>query len=155
MIHGPTAAHHWEPASARRQLGRTAAAARVRRRFASHQLRHAHAIEMATKGSRCRPSSANSGMRQGRDHHRGEGIVRWRGGRRLASANAQPASPLSAPRSAPLLALGGSQVEQPDLTGGCAEEDNSGAIASTLRRAPIDLTREGAGVVRPSGPKEG
>ena len=47
VIHGPTSGRNWEPASARRQLGRTAAAAGVRRRFAPHQLRHAHAIEMA------------------------------------------------------------------------------------------------------------
>ena len=50
VIHGPTAGRNWEPASARRQLGRTAAAAGVRRRFAPHQLRHAHAIEMAHEG---------------------------------------------------------------------------------------------------------
>ena len=50
VIHGPTAGRHWEAASARRQLGRTAAAAGVRRRFAPHQLRHAHAIEMAHEG---------------------------------------------------------------------------------------------------------
>ena len=47
VIHGPTVGRNWEPASARRQLSRTAAAAGVRRRFAPHQLRHAHAIEMA------------------------------------------------------------------------------------------------------------
>jgi integrase len=41
------AGRNWEPASARRQLVRTAAAAGVRRRFAPRQLRHAHAIEMA------------------------------------------------------------------------------------------------------------
>ena len=50
VIHGPTGGRNWEPASARRQLGRTAAAAGVRRRFAPHQLRHAHAIEMAHEG---------------------------------------------------------------------------------------------------------
>jgi site-specific recombinase XerD len=50
VIHGPTAGRNWEPASARRQLGRTAVAAGVRRRFAPHQLRHAHAIEMAHEG---------------------------------------------------------------------------------------------------------
>jgi site-specific recombinase XerD len=49
-IHGPTAGRNWEPASARRQLARTAAAAGVRRRFAPHQLRHAHAVEMAHEG---------------------------------------------------------------------------------------------------------
>ena len=37
VIHGPTAGRNWEPASVRRQLGRTAAAAGVRRRFAPHQ----------------------------------------------------------------------------------------------------------------------
>ncbi len=47
VIHGSTAGRNWEPASARRQLSRTAAAAGVRRRFAPHQLRHAHAIELA------------------------------------------------------------------------------------------------------------
>jgi integrase len=50
VIHGPTAGRHWEPSSARRQLTRTAAAAGVRRRFAPHQLRHAHAVEMAREG---------------------------------------------------------------------------------------------------------
>jgi integrase len=50
VIHGPTAGRDWEPSSARRQLRRTVAAAGVRRRFASHQLRHAHAVEMAHEG---------------------------------------------------------------------------------------------------------
>ena len=50
VIHGPAAGRNWEPASARRQLSRTAAAAGVRRRFAPHQLRHAHAIETAHEG---------------------------------------------------------------------------------------------------------
>jgi site-specific recombinase XerD len=50
VIHGPTAGRNWEPSTARRQLGRFAAAAGVRRRFAPHQLRHAHAVEMAHEG---------------------------------------------------------------------------------------------------------
>lgn len=50
VIHGPTAGRNWEPSSARRQLAHTAAAAGVRRRFAPHQLRHAHAVEMAREG---------------------------------------------------------------------------------------------------------
>jgi site-specific recombinase XerD len=50
VIRGPTAGRPWEPSSVRRQLQRTAAAAGVRRRFAPHQLRHAHAVEMARKG---------------------------------------------------------------------------------------------------------
>jgi site-specific recombinase XerD len=37
-------------AAARAELRRTAAAAGVRRRFAPHQLRHAHAVEMAREG---------------------------------------------------------------------------------------------------------
>jgi site-specific recombinase XerD len=52
VIHGPTAGRHWEAAAARKQLKRAAAIAGVRRRFAPHQLRHAHAIEMAHEGSR-------------------------------------------------------------------------------------------------------
>jgi integrase len=50
VIHGPTAGRHWEAAAARKQLKRGAAIAGVRRRFAPHQLRHAHAIEMAHEG---------------------------------------------------------------------------------------------------------
>jgi site-specific recombinase XerD len=50
VIHGPTAGRNWEAASARRQLTRIAAMAGVRRRFAPHQLRHAHAVEMAHEG---------------------------------------------------------------------------------------------------------
>jgi integrase len=47
VIRGATAGRHWEPSAARKQLRRTAALAGVRRRFAPHQLRHAHAVEMA------------------------------------------------------------------------------------------------------------
>jgi site-specific recombinase XerD len=50
VIHGPTAGRHWESSAARKQLRHAAAAAGVRRRFASHQLRHAHAVEMAHEG---------------------------------------------------------------------------------------------------------
>jgi site-specific recombinase XerD len=50
VIHGATAGRHWEQSAARRQLRRSAAAAGVRRRFAPHQLRHAHAVEMAHEG---------------------------------------------------------------------------------------------------------
>jgi site-specific recombinase XerD len=42
VIRGATAGRHWEPSAARKQLRRTAAVAGVRRRFAPHQLRHAH-----------------------------------------------------------------------------------------------------------------
>ncbi|MGI8412824.1 MAG: tyrosine-type recombinase/integrase [Solirubrobacteraceae bacterium] len=50
VIRGATAGRRWESSSARKQLARTAASAGVRRRFAPHQLRHAHAVEMAHEG---------------------------------------------------------------------------------------------------------
>ena len=50
VIHGSTAGRRWEPSAARKQLHHAAAAAGVRRRFAPHQLRHAHAVEMAHEG---------------------------------------------------------------------------------------------------------
>jgi site-specific recombinase XerD len=50
VINGATRGRHWSPAAARAELRRTAAAADVRRRFAPHQLRHAHAVEMAREG---------------------------------------------------------------------------------------------------------
>jgi len=49
-IRGANVGRNWEPSSARKQLGRTAGKAGVRRRFAPHQLRHAHAVEMAHEG---------------------------------------------------------------------------------------------------------
>ena len=50
VINGATRGRHWSPAAARAELRRTAAAAGVRRRFAPHQLRQAHAVEMAREG---------------------------------------------------------------------------------------------------------
>jgi len=50
VIHGPTAGRRWEALAARKQLHHAAAAAGVRRRSAPHQLRHAHAVEMAHEG---------------------------------------------------------------------------------------------------------
>jgi integrase len=47
VINGATRGRHWSAAAARAELRRTAAAAGVRRRFAPHQFRHAHAVEMA------------------------------------------------------------------------------------------------------------
>jgi integrase len=47
VLNGPTRGRQWSCAAARAELRRTAAAAGVRRRFAPHQLRHAHAVEMA------------------------------------------------------------------------------------------------------------
>jgi site-specific recombinase XerD len=50
IINGPTRGRPWSPAAARADLRRVAAGAAVRRRFAPHQLRHAHAVEMAHEG---------------------------------------------------------------------------------------------------------
>jgi site-specific recombinase XerD len=50
VIHGPTAGRHWEASAVRKQLHNAAVTAGVRRRFAPHQLRHAHAVEMAHEG---------------------------------------------------------------------------------------------------------
>lgn len=47
ILHGRSAGRAWEASAARRQLHATARLAGVRRRFAPHQLRHAHAVELA------------------------------------------------------------------------------------------------------------
>jgi site-specific recombinase XerD len=49
IVRGPTRGRPWAPAGVRTQL-HAAARAGVRRRFAPHQLRHAHAVEMSRKG---------------------------------------------------------------------------------------------------------
>ena len=50
VISGPTYGRHWSPAAARYSLRAAAMRAGVRRRFAPHQLRHAHAVELAREG---------------------------------------------------------------------------------------------------------
>ena len=50
ILTGPTRGRGWSQAAAREQLRHTAALAGVQRRFAPHQLRHAHAVEMAREG---------------------------------------------------------------------------------------------------------
>ena len=50
VITGPTRGRAWSSAAVRAQLRRVAARSGVRRRFAPHQLRHAHAVEMAREG---------------------------------------------------------------------------------------------------------
>jgi site-specific recombinase XerD len=47
---GPTRGRAWSAGAARTELRHAAARAGVRRRFAPHQLRHAHAVEMARQG---------------------------------------------------------------------------------------------------------
>jgi site-specific recombinase XerD len=50
VISGPTRGGRWSSSQARTTLRSTAVKAGVRRRFAPHQLRHAHAVEMAREG---------------------------------------------------------------------------------------------------------
>ncbi len=50
VIGGPSVGRPWTASAVRSRLRRLAAEAGVRRRFAPHQLRHAHAIEMAGEG---------------------------------------------------------------------------------------------------------
>ena len=50
VIDGPTQGRPWSATAARATLRELAASAGVRRRFAPHQLRHAHAVEMAREG---------------------------------------------------------------------------------------------------------
>ena len=47
---GPTRGRAWSAGAARTEIRHAAAKAGVRRRFAPHQLRHAHAVEMAREG---------------------------------------------------------------------------------------------------------
>jgi site-specific recombinase XerD len=50
VLHGRSAGRPWAASAAREQLRAAAVRAGVRRRFAPHQLRHAHAVEMAREG---------------------------------------------------------------------------------------------------------
>jgi site-specific recombinase XerD len=50
VLRGPTRGRPWAPAGVRSQLHIAASRAGVRRRFAPHQLRHAHAVEMNREG---------------------------------------------------------------------------------------------------------
>ena len=50
VIDGATRGRIWSPTGARSELRRLAVQASVRRRFAPHQLRHAHAVEVAREG---------------------------------------------------------------------------------------------------------
>ena len=50
VLNGRTRDRQWSSAGARTDLRRTAVTAGIRRRFAPHQLRHAHAVEMAHEG---------------------------------------------------------------------------------------------------------
>jgi site-specific recombinase XerD len=50
VIDGQTRGRRWAPTAARAELRQLALDTEVRRRFAPHQLRHAHAVELAREG---------------------------------------------------------------------------------------------------------
>jgi site-specific recombinase XerD len=50
VIDGPTRGRAWSASAARIELHRASLTAGVRRRFAPHQLRHAHAVELLHEG---------------------------------------------------------------------------------------------------------
>jgi site-specific recombinase XerD len=50
VIDGATRGRRWAATAARAELHQLAVDAGVRRRFAPHQLRHAHAVELAREG---------------------------------------------------------------------------------------------------------
>lgn len=50
LLTGPTAGRPWSQSAVRSDFRRLGRCAGVRRRFAPHQLRHAHAVEMAREG---------------------------------------------------------------------------------------------------------
>ena len=50
IIDGPTRGRPWSAAAVRREFRAVPAKAGIRRRFAPHQLRHAHALELAREG---------------------------------------------------------------------------------------------------------
>jgi site-specific recombinase XerD len=50
IIDGPTRGRPWSGAAVRGAFRHLAAEAGIRRRFAPHQLRHAHALELAREG---------------------------------------------------------------------------------------------------------
>ncbi|MEA2214309.1 MAG: Phage integrase family, partial [Solirubrobacteraceae bacterium] len=62
VLRGPTRGRPWASAGVRAQMHDAAARAGVRRRFAPHQLRHAHAVEMSREGVPLLVSSASSVM---------------------------------------------------------------------------------------------
>ena len=66
-LNGPTRGRPWSAAATRATLRRLAVRAGVRRRFAPHQLRHAHAVEMARESEplnviQRQPGHANLGI---------------------------------------------------------------------------------------------
>jgi hypothetical protein len=68
VIDGRTRGRPWAAAAVRSEFRRVAARARVRRRFAPHQLRHAHALELAREGCAAKHHPAPARARKSRHH---------------------------------------------------------------------------------------
>jgi site-specific recombinase XerD len=68
VINGPTCGRSWSSSQVRIALRRTAAQAGVRRRFAPHQLRHAHAVEMGKGRRASQRYPASTRTREPRSH---------------------------------------------------------------------------------------
>jgi integrase len=68
VISGETRGRPWSSSQARSTLRRLAVRAGVRRRFAPHQLRHAHAVEIGAGGGAVERHPAAAGSREPRGH---------------------------------------------------------------------------------------
>ena len=68
IIDGPTRGRAWPATAVRGELRKLAAQAGVRRRFAPHQLRHAHAVELAQGGGASQHHPATARAYRPRDH---------------------------------------------------------------------------------------
>jgi site-specific recombinase XerD len=68
VIDGPTRGPPWSGAAVRTEFRRVAARVGVRRRFAPHQLRHAHALELAREGVPLNNHPAPVGPCESRHH---------------------------------------------------------------------------------------
>ena len=68
ILAGATRGRGWSPTAAHGELRRLAAEAGARRRFAPHQLRHAHAIEMAHRRDTATDQPATARTCPPRDH---------------------------------------------------------------------------------------
>ncbi len=68
VVTGPTRGRPWTAGAARSELRRVAREAGVRRRFAPHQLRHAHAVEMARRRRAADRHPTPARAHQPRDH---------------------------------------------------------------------------------------
>ena len=73
VIDGPTRGRTWAAAAVRAELRRLAARAGVRRRFAPHQLRHAHAARARPRGRAAQHHPAPARPHQPRHHIAGSG----------------------------------------------------------------------------------